>query len=1147
MRRTWSVDWVLRGVLPALRWGRVGAFFFVCAAALVTLCGGLRASPRFLPEGAGFKGGQGTYEVRATVDHVEITPIEPSRSGAPPRGAPVRIETAAIARDRELYARKATGVTEGSARVEADGRLLIQRGEVVEELRSTEEGVEQSWIFDRRPEGTGELVVRLRVSGQEHTGHTKEGLRFTDPRTGLGVRCGPATWVDARGVRTPVSARYSEGQIELRVAEAALDGSAYPAVLDPVWEAEFGMGALGPLVDDTAIQTAPSIAFGKDSYLAVWADLRGSGAIRGARLSQDGEVLDKTGFTLSKGEVIETAVAYDGESYLVVWSGRSAQDSTFYVHGMLVDLDGKPLGAPVAFKHFAEAYPGGGVAIAYDSFEKSFLVVWSHPEEGIVGVRVTTDQGVPTPGAEIALSKPMTQPGALSVACDGERCLVAWWDTVGGAYGVYGSLVSSNSSVDLAISTDPDGGQSIISPAVSFDGIDHYLVLWGNKYSGIRGARVNRIDGAVVDPETPVAKGSDKTNPVLARSQNGRLFAAWMNSTGTMPEWAWIDTKSGIDTGEAMKVPSINKVFLQERPSLACAGNGTTCALMRPEYIRLDPQKYDFRQEIEAVLLHEASNTILPLAVTRNWVDQGDPAVVSREGSGFMIAWSDVYQEERVVLLPISDASQNPVDISKPSLAEKETFEPGPSIAWGDDNFLIAWTKKSFPSHVSIAGKILNQTGASIAEFEIPTDPSGSSSSKPDIVFDGLDYLITWMIPGSKYLVRVARQGVSGEASVVTVHAGGGTTYVSKDAGAPAIAHGGENSLIVWAENDIYAARIGMVNGELTTLDPDGIKVSDPIDKSSTSNLFLSPPDVASDGDGYLVIWRRPELAGGSRIYGSRVSRDGVRLDNSFPISPLKSTDVSCAKVTWDGHSYLVVWQDHEGGEGTMFSTWVSRNGVVSGEAGPFEVARTTNWNPESAVASDGAGKSLVAYVRSDLEVEGTHVDANRIRARYVDNPCMLPDVVECMADTECRGPGECIPHPGADGYTCAPSPPKPDGSACDGGMCFNGECIPDAATVPDAPAASGGTGEASQRETIGGCGCHIESSSEGGAGPISARVTLLAAALAVYVRRRRTASRPREAAAQAQGAFTPMARRRRRRDSFPVSSTAFSVPLSRV
>lgn len=1146
MRRTWSVDRVLRGAPRALRWSRIGAFFFVCAAVLATLCGGLRASPRFQPEGAGFKGGQGTYEVRATVDHVEITPIEPSRSGASPRGAPVRIETASIARDRELYARKATGASGGSARVEADGRLLIQRGEIVEELRSTEEGVEQSWIFDRRPEGTGELVVRLRVSGQEHAGHTKEGLRFTDPRTGLGVRCGPATWVDARGVRTPVNARYSEGQVELRVAEAALDSSAYPAVLDPVWEAEFGMGALGSMADDSAVQRTPAIAFGKDSYLAVWVDLRGSGALRGARLSQDGEVLDKTGFTISKGDVFETAVASDGESYFVVWSGKSAQDSTFYVHGMLVDLDGKPLGAQAPFTFFAETYPGGGFAVAYDSFEKSYLIVWSHPEKGIVGARVTTGPGGPTLGEEIALAKPITQPGALSAACDGEKCLVAFWGTVGGAYGIYGSLVSSNSAADLTISIDPNGGMSTVSPAVSFDGIDHYIVLWENKYTGIRGIRVNRTDGAVVGPETPVAKGSNKENPVLARSQSGRLFVAWLNSAGTILEGAWLDSKSGIEIGETMNVPSVNNVFFQHRPSLACAGDGTTCALIRPEYLRPYQQKSGFTQEIEVVLLHEASNTIQPLAVTKNWVDQSDPAVVSTKGSGFMVAWSDIGLEERVVLLPTSDASQNSVGNSKPSLAEKETFEPGPSIAWGDDNFLIAWPKVSFYD-AFIAGKILNQSGASLAEFQIPTDPLGTASSKPDVVFDGLNYLITWMTPGSKYLVRAARQGVSGEASVVTVHAGGGTTYVDTETDAPAIAHGGENSLIVWAENGIYAARIGVVDGELTTLDPGGIKVSELIDKSSTSNLFASPPDVASDGDGYLVVWRRPELAGGSRIYGSRMNRDGVRLDSSFPISPLKYTDVSCAKVTWDGHSYLVVWQVHEGGKGTMFSTWVSRNGVVPGESEPFEIAKTTDWRPESAVASDGAGRSLVAYVRNDLEVEGVHVEVNRVRARYVDNPCMLPEVVDCTADTECRDPGECIPDPGADGYACTPAPARPDGTACNGGMCFDGECIPDAATVPDAPAASGGTGGAGQSETIGGCGCHIESSSEGGAGPISARVTLLAAALAVYVRRRRAASRSREVAAQAQGAFTPMARRRRRRDSFSVSSAAFSASLSRM
>jgi hypothetical protein len=103
----------------------------------------------------------------------------------------------------------------------AGGALEIARGPVIERLENRADGTEQSWRFAAAPGGRGDVVVRLAVAGQTVSGQTQAGLHFVDPATGAGVRYGSATWVDARGARTPASTRYAGGEIAAQPAPQA--------------------------------------------------------------------------------------------------------------------------------------------------------------------------------------------------------------------------------------------------------------------------------------------------------------------------------------------------------------------------------------------------------------------------------------------------------------------------------------------------------------------------------------------------------------------------------------------------------------------------------------------------------------------------------------------------------------------------------------------------------------------------------------------------------------------------------------------------------------------------------------------------------------------------------------------------------------
>src|SRR6185437_7769787 len=149
--------------------------------------------------------------------------------------------------------------------------LAIDRGLAVERLENTEQGLEQSFHFEARPAGGGDLTVRIPVTGQRYEGATPGGLHFVDDATRMGVRYGAPTWVDAKGARTPVALAYDGGAIVLTVAGALVDASAYPAVLDPTIGPEIATDT--PIYADTNNgPTLQAVSYGGGQHLVVWVD-----------------------------------------------------------------------------------------------------------------------------------------------------------------------------------------------------------------------------------------------------------------------------------------------------------------------------------------------------------------------------------------------------------------------------------------------------------------------------------------------------------------------------------------------------------------------------------------------------------------------------------------------------------------------------------------------------------------------------------------------------------------------------------------------------------------------------------------------------------------------------------------------------------
>ena len=253
-----------------------------------------RAHFAFRRDGDAWKAKHATYTVRADAS-LHLVPRLPDTLDDAPEAAAFDATVTGIERGGV-----ALGGPAGDRRATPEGAIDADRGAAVERLESGDDGIEQSFRFPQRPGGSGDLVVRVAVSGEDYTGQSASGLHFADPGTGLGVWYGRAVWTDARGRTTPLELAYRDGSIAVTVPAAVVDDAAYPAVLDPTVGPEFGMD--NPVrVGATDTQNTPVASFSvtANATLVVWADYRNdtTGAteyadVYGARVTPAGVVLD---------------------------------------------------------------------------------------------------------------------------------------------------------------------------------------------------------------------------------------------------------------------------------------------------------------------------------------------------------------------------------------------------------------------------------------------------------------------------------------------------------------------------------------------------------------------------------------------------------------------------------------------------------------------------------------------------------------------------------------------------------------------------------------------------------------------------------------------------------------------------------------
>ena len=1118
-----------------------------------------RTRRRFHPAADGWRGGLGAYAVHATAHDLAITPVRYQAAAATDslfedlgerrprpaaqRGAPVTLRTASITRGDSLIAR-ASDVA--AARVEADGHLAIERGQAVEHLRITEEGVEQSFSFTKRPEGSGDLVIRIHVAGLRPAGETAGGHHFVDPVSTLGVRYGAATWIDARGARTSVAVRYAaaSGELALSVPGAVLDASVYPATLDPLISPESDVDA--PLFDSHAYDTQldAAVAWNGAAYLVVWEDHRDSPdgdtcEVHGVLVSPDGSLPLPQGITFStnEGQDVAPAVGASGETFLVAWGSTDAAGARDLqgarVSGAGALLDAMPLEISSA--------PADQRRPDVSGSSDGFFVAWEDLRNGgsndIYGARVSPEGVVLDPGGVVVSSASADQ-SRPAMALNGTDFLVVWHDLRNGSRDIYGARVSpAGATLDpdgIAITTAPSGQ---MFPDVA-SGSGDAMVVWRDYRDGnhdIYGARVNPA-GAVLDAGgiTISTHSAKQEQPTVAFGA-GSYLVAWRDDR--------IDFIGDI-YGARVSPAGVNLdpnglvlasgATLARSPAVASAGDGWLVAWDEGERIG------SVVEDIRGARVTEAGDVLDPGGVLLSRGDRAERAHASVwNGTSYLVVWEEgvngssaIYGARMSPAGAILDA--DPILITTTSLVHEV------SAASNGADFMVVWTEYDPAMSTNrILEKRISAAGAVLDPVPIVLEPALDEPGGIDVLHGGGSYLIVWSRSLEVVGARVSAAGAVLDALPFPISA---ANSFKRD---PALAFQGAEFFVVWwsalDSGNIFGARVST-----------GGVVLNPEDLPITSEYgYAWSPSIAFDGSSYRVLWAQEGSRRPAELFVTRLSTAGAVLDPPGPaIIASSGLGQYRSRLVCDAAVCLAVWKSQafwSSGGTDLHGAWIDVD-AVSAPAQPFLIAASTSPARRPSAATSGANQFFVFDDRVDAvagspQAKARFVSRPLVGACQVDLDCATGFCVDSFCcDSACGGApddcqvcsvaegaavdGVCAPLDSVsceDGNTCSETgtcqegtciaPLKPDGALCPDGVCLGGMCETGAGGQGGAagaggqggaggqePAGNGGAGGSGGPDPGSGCDCHA-AGRRGSIPPIGGLVFI---ALLLIARKRR-------------------------------------------
>ncbi len=407
-----------------------------------------------------------TYKVRFDTQGFLFTP---ALGGGAPRNYPLAFQLESIGRGSAVSPLAAAAPTFRDLRVEYDRGAVIERYDVGVGV------LEQSFVFHTRPAGTGDLVVRGRLTTDLAVSEEGDGLRFTLPGVG-GFHMGGVVGIDAQGDRARGRVRYAGGVVELSLPAAFVDHAALPLVLDPPFGNAFVISGTGGSDDE-----GPSVAYdaSNDVFLVVWKRIFSTTDhdVYAHRVSRAAQPVGTTVF-------IDTSTTLETEPQVANCSARNA---FVVVYNRAGDIRVRAVNA-------ATGLPAGGTVIAGGASNQHFgcvagdlnnshvVCVWqSDADLALQSCRVTVNADLtltPSSVRNMVLSTTFKRPRmSKSDRGTGRHAVTFQAAFTNGIFNAFTMIIDSNGAPISQILGAPSQGALEALPEVDGDG-SNWIVAW---------------------------------------------------------------------------------------------------------------------------------------------------------------------------------------------------------------------------------------------------------------------------------------------------------------------------------------------------------------------------------------------------------------------------------------------------------------------------------------------------------------------------------------------------------------------------------------------------------------------------------------------------------------------------------------------
>lgn len=725
-------------------------------------------------------------------------------------------------------------------------------------------------------------------------------------------------------VRGAVRAPAEVAALRASLVAIALVSTTATAYADVVVSDEIDTDA-PVIVPSIGFASSPRLASDGTDYFVVWADvLWQPRAIKGARISAAGEVLDPTGIQIGtdlngSGGPSCLDVAFDGTDWVVTWIDATAMPMIHAARvttaGVLLDDPSITLGPATWFTNPRIASNGNGS-----------LVVWEG-QGGVRAARISPDGAVLDPDGLLVT----TNGASPAVASDGSDYLVAF----------------SGGSVRIDAAGDILDATPIATP--TFTSAGGVAVAWGTSdylvvVAGATGGQGVRVDsnGQVLDTP-PISLMSYVTAPALA-FRNGHFLLSYLDGASgsfEVPRSLVIDESGGTTAGPSSFVGapplSASTVADMDMPAIAASTSGYLGAW------RTAGAAHDgVSTVIVEVRVSDVGDAIDDAAtlVSRQMNAQIAPIVVG-DDDGYALVWGDTRD------YPVPHALGERV---LGGMAQGDPFMISDRIAVGgawagaEYVFVDAGNLSAHLTRIATDGKKLGDAVLS------PPDWNALPISR-----DGETLVVGWDGSSAGYGLLSAAIAPDGTPLPLSIGPTFASVYLEL-----AAAWGIGEATVLWTNAEgVYLASLDSSGAFGPTI---------PVEAGCSHCIS---PAIAFDGSRFVLAWISSSAASTDVHVATWSPTLGLGAIATVSVEPTDTVAWRSLGLAFDGIHYVLARSTASDVRGEI----IDRDGGVVGADFPISMGSSMSVSVSSGGVS---GQAMVAYTRTDAPV------TPRVHARLV-------------------------------------------------------------------------------------------------------------------------------------------------------------------